>query len=209
MLSFIEIFVVLIQMVCVIIVVAQVVTCLKILRDPLILKGTWKNALIIALLFGLLSIYGTYSGFEVLGAKVNVRDLAPMIAGLIAGPFAGTVAGLIGGLQRLSLGGITAVPCSIATILAGLFGGVIYIRYNRRFCNVAVAVTFAVLMECLHMLLILILVQPFSVALEIARSLGVPMLLANAIGMAAFSVIISDFLSKHKNECEKKDEKSG
>lgn len=205
MASFIEMFVVLIQMVCVIIVIAQVVTCSKILRDPLILKGTWKNALIIAVLFGLLSIYGTYSGFEVLGAKVNVRDLAPMIAGLIGGPIAGTGAGLIGGLHRLSLGGITAVPCSIATILAGLFGGIIYLKYNRHFCSVKVAVTFAVLMECLHMLFILIFVQPFSVALEIVSSLALPMILANAIGMAAFSIIISDFLSRHKKECENGD----
>ncbi len=210
MASPVDMIVVLFQMVCVIIVVAQVVTSSRILREPLILKSTWRNALIIGVIFGLLSIYGTYTGFEFLGAKINVRDLAPMIAGLIAGPFGGIIAGLIGSLQRYSLGGITAVPCSIATILAGLIGGLIYLRFKRHFCGVKVAVVFAVLMECLHMLLILLLVQPFSVAWEIVSVLIVPMVLANAIGMAAFSIIVSDFLLRQKNTCgneEKKTEK--
>lgn len=194
--------VVLVQMACVIVVAAQIVTSSRILRDPLILKGTWKSVLLIAVLFGLLSIFGTYSGFEVLGAKVNVRDLGPMIAGLIAGPWAGLGAGLIGGLHRLSLGSITAVPCSVATILAGLFGGVIYLRYNRHFAGVKVAVAFAVLMECFHMLLMLIFVQPFSVAVEIVSATAIPMIFANAIGVAGFSIIVSDFLNRQRTEPE-------
>jgi|GEM_PF-6290240 len=93
----IEMFVILIQMACVIVVVAQVVTASPYPIGTLVQKGTWKQVLIIAILFGLLSIYGTYSGLEILGAKINIRDLGPMIAGLIAGPYAGIGAGLIGG----------------------------------------------------------------------------------------------------------------
>jgi sigma-B regulation protein RsbU (phosphoserine phosphatase) len=193
----IEMLVVLIQMACVIVVAAQVVTASSFFRGPLAGKGTIQQILIIAVLFGLLSIFGTYSGLEVLGAKINVRDLGPMIAGLIAGPYAGIGAGLIGGIHRYSLGGVSAVPCSIATILAGTIGGLIYLKYNRRFCGTLIAVTFAVLMECLHMLLQLVMVQPFTVAREIVLTSAVPMIVANGIGMAAFSIIITDYLRKN------------
>lgn len=196
----IEMLVVLIQMTCVIVVAAQVVTASSFLRQSLFRKGTWKQILIIALIFGFLSIYGTYSGLEVLGAKINVRDLGPMVAGLIAGPYAGIGAGLIGGIHRYSLGGITAVPCSVATILAGTIGGLIYLKFNRRFCGVKVAVAFAILMECLHMLLQLTLVQPFPVALEIVTTSAIPMVGANAIGIAAYSIIITDYLRRNSPE---------
>jgi len=203
----IEMFVTLIQMACVIVVVAQVVTALPFIRLTLVQKGTWKQILVIAILFGLLSIYGTYSGLEILGAKINIRDLGPMIAGLIAGPYAGIGAGLIGGVQRYSIGGITAIPCSLATILAGIIGGLIYLRSGGRFCGVRTAVCFAILMEGLHMLMQLSMVQPFPVAYEIVTTSAIPMIVANALGMAAFSIIVSDYLArmKEKDDGEKGD----
>ncbi|WP_319579688.1 LytS/YhcK type 5TM receptor domain-containing protein [uncultured Methanospirillum sp.] len=192
--------VILIQMACVIVVVAQVVTASPFLRLTLLQKGTWRQILVIAILFGLLSIYGTYSGLEILGAKINIRDLGPMIAGLIAGPYAGIGAGLIGGIQRYSIGGITAIPCSLATILAGLIGGLIYLRSGKRFCGVRTAVCFAILMEGLHMLMQLSMVQPFSVAYEIVATSAIPMIVANALGMAAFSIIVTDYLARMKEK---------
>lgn len=198
MASVIEMLVVLLLIACVIVACALIVTSSRLLRDSLFGRGTWKTALVIAVLFGLLSVFGTYSGVDVLGAKINVRDLGPMIAGLIAGPFAGVGAGLIGGLHRLTLGGASAVPCSIATVLAGLFGGAIYLRHHRRFASVPVAVALAVLMECLHMLLVLLLVRPFSVAVEIVAASAVPMIAANALGMAGFALVISAFLRRQE-----------
>ena len=192
--------VILIQMACVIVVVAQVVTASPFLRLTLLQKGTWRQILVIAILFGLLSIYGTYSGLEILGAKINIRDLGPMIAGLIAGPYAGIGAGLIGGIQRYSIGGITAIPCSLATILAGTIGGLIYLRSGGRFCGVRTAVCFAILMEGLHMLMQLSMVQPFPVACEIVTTSAIPMIVANALGMAAFSIIVTDYLARMKEK---------
>ncbi len=195
----VEILVTLIQMVCVIVVAAQVVTAIPVFRQALTMQPTGKQILAFAIFFGLLAVFGSYSGFEVLGAKINIRDLGPMIAGLIAGPYAGLGAGLIGGLHRYSLGSITAIPCTAATILAGLLGGIVNLKYHRRFCGVQTAVLLAVGVECLHMLLILAFVRPVSVGLEIVSSLAVPMITANAVGMAAFSVIIADYIKRQEN----------
>jgi sigma-B regulation protein RsbU (phosphoserine phosphatase) len=195
--------VILIEMICVVVVVAYVVTRTSFFREALNGKVTWKGGLIMVLLFGLLSIFGTYSGLEIMDAKVNVRDLGPMMAGLIGGPFVGIGAGLIGGLERLSTGGTTAVPCSVSTILAGLFGGMIYLSAKRRFIGVKGAVTFSILMEGFHMLLNLILVQPFSAAVSIVSSVIVPMMIANAIGMGAFAFMVSNYLHEEKTKEER------
>ena len=101
--------------------------------------------------FGAISIFGTYSGIEIMGAIANVRDLAPMIAGLIGGPWIGLSVGLIGGVHRFFLGGPTAIACALATILAGLFGGLIYVFNRGKFIGILGAVIFAALMESFHM----------------------------------------------------------
>jgi len=203
MTSIVDMLVVLIEMICVVVVAAYVVTRTDHFRDALKGSVSWRAGLLMVLLFGLLSIFGTYSGIEILGAKVNVRDLGPMIAGLIGGPFVGLGAGLIGGVQRFTMGGITAVPCSLATILAGLFGGMIYLSAHRRFVGIKGAVLFAVLMEGFHMLLNLIIVQPFDTAWEIVSTVAIPIILANALGMWAFSYIVMN----HLREQETKDER--
>jgi sigma-B regulation protein RsbU (phosphoserine phosphatase) len=90
-----------------------------------------------------------------------------MIAGLIGGPVIGLGAGLIGGIHRYFLGGFTCVPCSLATVLAGLFGGIIYILRRGKFIGVSGAVLFAALMETFHMILTLILAHPYSEAVKV------------------------------------------
>ncbi|MHA2428564.1 MAG: LytS/YhcK type 5TM receptor domain-containing protein, partial [Candidatus Hermodarchaeia archaeon] len=67
---------------------------------------TFKNQLVLILLFGALSIFGTYGGIRLPSeAIVNIRDLGPMVAGLAGGPITGLGAGLIGGIHRYFLGG--------------------------------------------------------------------------------------------------------
>lgn len=83
----------------------------------------------------------------------KVKDLGPMIAGLVGSPVAGIGAGLIGGLYRyFFIGGITTFPCFLATILAGLFAGIIYILNKLKFTGIIGAVLFAVFMESLHII---------------------------------------------------------
>ena len=48
-------------------------------------KLTPKNLLFLSIFFGAFSIYGTMAGFDFLGAKINIRDLGPSLAGLVGG----------------------------------------------------------------------------------------------------------------------------
>jgi sigma-B regulation protein RsbU (phosphoserine phosphatase) len=194
---------ILLQLICVIVVVAYLLTRSRLFVDVLDGHPAKKTQIILMFFFGVLSIYGTVSGVEMLGAIVNVRDLGPMVAGLIGGPVVGLGAGLIGAAYRWSLGGFTVVPCSFATILAGLFGGLIWLGYKKKFCGITVAVLFAILMEGLHMLLTLAICRPFEQALAITSSVALPMILANAAGMFIFAFIIENLQNERRMQAER------
>lgn len=195
---------VLIEKTCVIIVIAYIVSRISYFQEILDGEFTWTNMAVVSIIFGAISIFGTYSGLDVFGAVANVRDLGPMIAGLVGGPIVGVGAGLIGGLYRFFfLGGPTTLSCSIATILAGLFGGIIYLANGRKFIGVLGAVIFAVLMEGFHMLLALLIVEPYPLAVSIVSELSIPMIFANALGILVFSFIISNLLKEKQTTKEK------
>ncbi len=195
--------IVLLQLICVIVVAAYLLTRSRLFSEVLDGHPAIKTQLILILFFGILSVYGTVSGVEFMGAIINVRDLGPMVAGLLGGPVVGLGAGLIGAAYRLSLGGFTVYSCSLATVLAGLFGGLIWIANRRRFPKIVVAVLFAVLMEVLHMLLALAICRPFDQALAVVQTVALPMIIANAAGMFVFAFIIENLRKERKMQEER------
>ena len=126
-----------------------------------------------------------------------------MIAGLLGGPIVGLGAGLIGGIHRYFLGGFTAIPCALATVIAGLAGGIIYKWRKGEFIGIRGAVLFAVVMESLHMGLALLIARPFAQALEVVRLISLPMILANAAGMAILALIIRNRINETRTAAEK------
>lgn len=126
-----------------------------------------------------------------------------MIAGLLGGPIVGLGAGLIGGIHRLFLGGFTCIPCALATVMAGLAGGIIYKWRKGEFVGIPGAILFAFLMESFHMGLVLLIARPFSQALEVVRLVSLPMILANTIGMAIFALIVSNLIKERKTATER------
>jgi len=194
---------VLLQLMCVIVVAAYLLTRSKFFSSVLDGHPVLKVQAFLILFFGALSIYGTVGGVEVLGAIINVRDLGPMVGGLVGGPVVGLGAGLIGAAYRASLGGFTVVPCVTATILAGLFGGIIWLLNKRRFVPIYIAFIFAFLMESLHMLLTLVIAQPFSAALTLVQTIWIPMVLANAVGVFIFAFIIQNLENERKMAAER------
>ncbi|MCQ1538171.1 hypothetical protein FTO68_04080 [Methanocalculus taiwanensis] len=201
--SFLPQFNVLLQLICVIIVAAYLLTQSRIFPEILDGNPTIKTRIILILFFGGLSVYGSISGIEFLGSVINVRDLGPMVAGLLAGPWVGIGAGLIGAAYRLSMGGITMYACSVTAIFAGLFGGLIWIYYKKRFAGTTVAVAFAVLMEVFHMALTLIMVRPYDEAVAIVSRVYLPMVLANAAGMFVFAMMVKNIRKERKIQAER------
>jgi sigma-B regulation protein RsbU (phosphoserine phosphatase) len=194
---------VLLQLICVIIVVAYLLTRSRIFPEVLDGSPSIKTRIILILVFGTLSIYGTISGVEFMGAIVNVRDLGPMLAGLLGGPWVGLGAGLIGAAHRMTLGGFTMYSCSLATVFAGLFGGLIWLANKRKFAGITIAVIFAILMEAFHMLLALVICRPFEQALAVVSTVSVPMIMANAAGMFVFAFIIENLQNERKMQAER------
>lgn len=193
----------LLQNACVIIVFCYVLTRTRFFNEILERRFTRENKLWLILCCGLFSIYGTVGGMEILGAFANIRDLGPAIAGLLAGPLVGVGAGLIGALHRLFLGGFTAVPCTISTILAGFLAGLVFLAGKKRVPSLWVASGFAGAMEILHMGFVLLISKPYEEALALVKTVALPMIFANALGMAAFFFITKNLISELKTRSEK------
>jgi len=153
-------------------------------------------------IFGALSIFGNYSGVEILGAIANVRDLGPMIAGLLGGPVVGFATGLIGGVYRYYMGGFTAVPCALATLLSGVFGGLIW-SWKRKLIGAFWATLFAFSIESFHMALTLALAQPFAEALAVVQAVYLPMAFGNSAGMAVFAFIVDNVVKERNTALER------
>ncbi len=201
----VEILLDLVEKICVILVIAYLISRTKFFHEILDKKFTYKNMILFILVFGALSIFGSYSGIVIDGTMGNVRDLGPMIAGLVGGPIAGVGAGLIGGLYRyFFIGGFTTIPCSLATVLAGLFAGIIYLLNKGKFIGIWKAVIFAVAIESFHIGLVLLLAQPYSQALAVSEEIAFPMILSNALGVLIFSYFINN-LNRERETARERD----
>ena len=164
--------------------------------------ATRTDLLWLVLIFGVLSIYGTLRGFQIDGAILNFRDLGPVLAGLIGGPIAGAAAGLIGGGYRYSLGGWTALPCAVATVAAGIIGGI-----ARRYWKTLTPLRLAILgvgVEALHILVLfplLTLGHPGSEVLDVIRHTFPAMSLVMVAGLIMYLMVEDQF----RKICDMKD----
>jgi len=163
-------------------------------------KANIKQKICLAFICGLFSIYGTLSGINIGGAIANVRDLGPAIAGLIGGPVVGISAGLIGGIHRYFTGGITYIPCSISTVISGLAGGLIYKFRKGKIVSIVGGAVFMELMESFHMLLVLLIIKPFSQAISLVEAVSLPMIFTNTLGIVIFVFIVRNYLAEKETQ---------
>lgn len=152
---------------------------------------------------GILGMYGNLAGIDYNGAVISIRDLGPMLAGFFGGPFGGLIGGLIAGLQRLTMGGITAHACIIATCLIGLFCGILSRRYRDKIIKPHWAFLVGFLMECMHLSIVLVMVKPFETAWGIVEQIALPFVLINAAGFAALTFVIAS-IEKRRRDSEER-----
>lgn len=169
----------------------EIVTKVEIIQRVIFKKAMLSDYIVFILLFGLFSIFGTELGIPgSYGAIVNIRDLAPMVAGFVAGPYVGLAVGLIGGVHRFFLGGVTSIPCSLATVLAGLLAGLIYLLNKEKLPGIIPAMLFAVAIELINAGLTLFMVHPYTEALDIVLTSAPQMIIANSLGMGISIIIV-------------------
>ena len=146
-----------------------IINCILVLGVYLADKYTkFKNLpymtkqIIIGVLFGCVSAFASSFGMEWLGTVVNVRDAAPLSAGLIFGAPAGIISGFIGGLYRwfsVYWGGgtYTQLACSLATILAGFMAaGLRKLMFDNKKPTWSYGICIAIVCEVIHMILIFV-----------------------------------------------------
>ena len=153
---------------------------------------------IIGLLFGCVSAFASSYGVQWLGTTVNVRDAAPLSAGLIFGAPAGIISGFIGGLYRwfsVYWGGgtYTQLACSVATILAGFMAaGLRKLMFDNKKPTWFYGICIAVVCEVIHMILIFLTnMDNSSYAFEFVKGATIPMILGNAAAVGSAIIIVS------------------
>ena len=158
----------------------------------------WLRQILIGLVFGGIAVLGTEFGVSIVGVTMNVRDAAPLCAGLIFGAPAGIISGVIGGVERYvaaawGAGAYSKVACSVATCFAGFYAaGLRKFMFEDKkpawyYGFIAGAIT-----EVLHMLVLFLThVDDARQALIVVQKCAMPMIFMCAVSVTLALVLVS------------------
>ena len=189
--SFLSPFLNMFKILSVILILMIIATKLKPFKELLHGKTTRKNQIICLVIFTVLACIASHVHIYIGGTPANVRCLIIMVGGLFGGPFVGIPAALIAGAYRFSLGGITALPCSISTVICGIVGSVIYIWNGKKFLRNLPAVILMFLYTGFEMLMIILLTPP-NISFPYISHIYPLMLFASVLGMILFLMVIRE-----------------
>ncbi|MGN0814913.1 MAG: SpoIIE family protein phosphatase [Candidatus Coproplasma sp.] len=169
--------------------------------------GKWNYYLkqtVVGVLFGGVAVLATEFGIPVEGATLNVRNAAPLAAGLIFGGPSGIIAGVIGGVYRWiatywGAGEFSKIACSLACVLAGLFGaGCRKFMFGNKKPSPVYGLALGVTTEVLHMLLLFVLnMNNVYSAYKIVAVCAVPMIVCCGLSVM-LSLIAVSLIGKEK-----------
>ena len=161
-----------------------------------------QDKIFLSIIFGVIGIVGTYTGIHLQGAIVNSRVIGVFVGGLLGGPLVGFLSGLIAGGHRflIDIGGFTALACSLSTLTEGIMAGVLKKKFENNPYKISFALIAGALAEVIQMIIILIVAKPFPAAIELVKIIGIPMIVANAIGIAVFIAITDGIFKEIENE---------
>ena len=182
-------------------------------------KSSFKNLsysskqILIGLIFGGLSAFVSGYGVEILGTVANVRDAAPLCAGLIFGGPAGIISGVIGGLYRFFSvywgGGMyTRIACTLSTMLVGFVAAVLRrFMFDNKKPTWSYGVFITVVCEVLHMLMIFFTnMSDSSYAFEFVKGATIPMIIGNSAAVG-ISLIVVSLLNHEERKFDKTNER--
>ena len=155
--------------------------------------------MLIGVVFGLAAVMSTHFGIDYQNMVLNVRDIAPLSAGLFFGPTAGITAGIIGGGERFivgnffDVGAYTTVACSVSTFLAGVISAAFrkYLFKGRK-PSVFYAFFIGSVTEVFHMFAVLLTHRDdINTAFKVVDTCAVPMIIFTGIGMCLSAFLLS------------------
>ncbi len=168
-------------------------------------KKSLVEQLVLMVLFGLIGIISTLTGYEVHGAIANTRVISIIAGGIIGGPFVGVGAAVIAGVHRyfLDVDGIAAMACAISTVIEGGLSALAYnhIKVNKYKESEVFLLTFVA--EIIQMAIILLVARPFTEAWGLVRAIAFPMIMFNSIGMVFFIQIFKNIFIEQAYEIGK------
>ena len=155
----------------------------------------WLRQLVIGLLYGGAAVLATMYGIPVNGTMLNVRNAAPLTAGLLFGAPAGLLAGCMGSIYRwyFGIGDMTRLACTLGCFLAGIFGAVCrkYMFDNKKaswFYGLAIGIT----TEVTHMLLVFVTnMKDITAAYRIVDVCALPMILGSGISVMLSLLVVA------------------
>ncbi|MBF8982790.1 sensor histidine kinase [Lutibacter sp. B2] len=191
-----------------VIIIAFLISRFSIFRE-IVQKGKIKriNLFILALFFGSLGILGTYIGINVKGAIANTRNIGVMVGGILCGPVVGIAGAALAAIHRILIdtNGITAFPCAMATLIGGYLSGKIYIKSTMK-NRWLYGLLGGIIVENISMSFILIFSKPFYLAFDIVKSIYIPMVLVNGVGIS-IAIMITENIFEAEEEIAAKQAK--
>lgn len=168
-----------------------IVTKTKPFKEVLHRKFTRKNQIICLIVFSILGIVASRSHIYVNNTPANIRCLIVMLSSLFGGPIVGIPTGIISGIYRYSLGGPTALPCAISTVICGIVGSLIFIWNDEKFPRTIPAIILMFLYTGFEMLMI-VMISPPNISFPYVRHIYPIMLFGSVIGIILFTMIIRE-----------------
>lgn len=171
----------------------------------------WIQQLIIGVVFGGIAILCTEFGVKNNGAVMNVRDSAPILAGLIFGWPAGLLSGFIGGIERFFSAYwrgtyYTQMACSISTFISGALASLLYVAFFRK-KNVTwyQGLLIGAVCETSHILMIFVTnMKDTSTAFSYVSKIGNPMITAVSLSVGIGAALIQIFNRERSIKIAKK-----
>ncbi len=202
-----EVFINLLLNVGLLIVIAHILARLKpvkgfIVRD----KHTYKDYIVMILIFSMISILSNYTGYGVNGAIANTRVIGVMAGGFIGGPIVAFGTAIIASFHRYSMdiNGFATLACTISTLVGGLIAAVSSKKIKLNKYNEVHLFVITFIAESLQMLIILLIAKPFSDAVSLVSAIIVPMTIINPFGMVLFVGVFTNIAIEEEHEIGRK-----
>ena len=153
-------------------------------------KTSLRSQMFLIIIFAILGVLASYFTLDVSGVPANARGLIVMIAALTGGPIVGIPVGIIAGVWRFSLGGPTALACTVVTIITCFVGSLIHKWMGGKFLSPFKAAVLMFLFSGFDMFMIIVLTPKQGIM--IANALYAPMTFASVLGILLFTIFLDE-----------------